>query len=305
MSKSDPVGIGLPAVSRNRLLGFILASLLPPGFVWISMHSLVVNTIRSDTYSHIPLIPVVSFYLIYLDRKRVFANSSSGWRVGTPPLLVALFCFAFAQLNGFGIAPENVVSVEALGIVLAWVAVFAFSFGWQSLRAASFPFLFLSFMVPIPEPILGRTIFLLQEGSASVAAFLFNLFGVPFLRQGFDFALPGVTIRVAEECSGIRSTLALLIMSVLAVHMFLRRFWSKALLCVLVIPLALFKNGLRIVTLSMLSIYVDSGFLHGRLHQYGGIVFFGTALVPLALLLLFIQKNESPNGRAGDLVRIS
>jgi hypothetical protein len=49
----------------------------------------------------------------------------------------------------------------------------------------------------------------------------------------------------------------------------------------------------RIVLLSMLAIYVDPSFLHGRLHQYGGVILFGTALVPLALLLMFFQQRES------------
>jgi exosortase len=276
----------------ERTLGFVLASVLPAVFICIAMHSLAATTPSSDTYSHIPLIPVVSFYLIYLDRQRIFSESSAGRKVGSLFCLAGLACLAAGLVHLGGIAQQNVFSIEMLGLTLTWTGVFAFFFGSKALRAASFPFLFLIFMVPIPEPFLSHTIFVLQEGSANVTAFVFSALGVPFLRQGFDFSLPGVTIRIAEECSGIRSALALFIMSVLAGHLFLARLRNKIILCVLVFPLAVFKNGLRIVALSTLAIYVDAGFLHGRLHQYGGVVFFGTALVPLALLLLLFQQRE-------------
>ena len=293
-SQSNEVWTELARENQARALGFVLVCILPIAFVWMCIHSLLATTFRNDTYSHIPLIPIMSFYLIYSERKRIFSKASPAWKLGSLFLFGALACFALGQMNPWTLGGENVVSVEALSVVLAWAGTFAFFFGSKALRAACFPFLFLLFMVPIPEPFLGRGLFLLQEGSAAVAAFLFNLFGVPFLRQGFDFALPGVTIRVAEECSGIRSALALFIMSVLAGHMFLRKFRSKIILCVLVLPLALFKNGLRIMALSTLAVYVDAGFLHGRLHQYGGIVFFATALIPLTLLLLWFQQNEHP-----------
>jgi exosortase len=120
------------------------------------------------------------------------------------------------------------------------------------------------------------------------------LTSVPYLRQGFDFTLPGVRIRVAEECSGIRSTLALLITTLLACHLFLRSSWKRLILCLVVVPIAMLKNGLRIFTLSTLAVYVNPGFLHGNLHKYGGIPFFAVALIPIAMLLIFLEKSDNP-----------
>lgn len=300
-TESNEMGAELARTNRARVLGFALVSVLPAALIWLSIRSLAAITLRSDTYSHIPLIPVVSFYLIYSERERVFSQSSSGWKIGSLFLLGGGVSFVFGQLNLWAAAPENALSCKALGIALAWAGAFAFFFGSKALRAASFPFLFLLFMIPLPEPLLSRTILLLQKGSAAVAALFFNIFGVPVLRQGFDFALPGVVIRVAEECSGIRSTLALVITAVLAGHLFLRNFWNKMLLCLLVFPLTIFKNGLRIATLSTLAVYVDAGFLHGRLHRYGGIVFFAAGLVPLALFLLLFQKNENAKQSSTNL----
>jgi exosortase len=270
-SESNEIGAELVRTNRAQVLGFVLVSILPAVLVWVSIRSLAAIMLRSDTYSHIPLIPVVSFYLIYSERKRILSQPSSGWKIGSLNLLGGAACFVFGQLNLWATAPENALSLKALGIILAWAGAFAFFFGSKTLRAASFPFLFLLFMIPLPEPLLSRTILILQKGSAAVAELFFNICGVPVFRQGFDFELPGLKIRVAEECSGIRSTLALVIMSVLAGHMFLRNFCNKILLCLSVFPLAIFKNGLRIVALSTLAVHVNAGFLPGRLHRYGGL----------------------------------
>ena len=102
-------------------------------------------------------------------------------------------------------------------------------------------------------------------------------------------------IEVAEECSGIRSSIALLVTGLLACHLFLRSGWGKIALILSIVPLALLKNGVRIVTITLLGIYVDPGFMTGYLHQSGGIVFFLFSLAPMAIVLGVIQRFETRN----------
>jgi hypothetical protein len=47
-----------------------------------------------------------------------------------------------------------------------------------------------------------------------------------------------------------------------------------------------------------LSIYVNPGFLTGNLHRRGGIVFFMIALVPMAVLLILLERGERPGPAA-------
>lgn len=294
-SKVNAPEIGGARVGNNPanyflIAGFCLVSVLPLAFVWITMRSLAAITLRDDTYSHIPLIPIVSSFLIYLERNRIFCCHSSDRKIGAALLLAGAACFALTQLDPRLVSSNDGFSLAMTAVVLAWAGSFALFFGAGALRAATFPFLFLGFMIPIPELLLNRTIFLLQSGSADASGWIFNIWEIPVFRQGFDFALPGVVIRVAEECSGIRSTLALVIVAVLAGHFFLRSFWKTVLLCVLVFPVSIFKNGLRIVTLSTLAAYVNPGFLHGNLHRYGGVVFFVVGLAPLVLSLALLRK---------------
>jgi exosortase len=275
-----------------RIIVFALLSIIPIVFVCLTMKSLAAITLRDDTYSHIPLIPAVSLFLLYLRRRTIFDRLSSAWKTGISSVLLGVACIAFGEANPLHWSTENRLSMAMLGVVLIWAGSFALCFGSQALRLARFPFFFLFFMIPLPEFVLHQTITFLQQESADASAFIFGIFGIPYLRQGVDFALPGVVIRVAEECSGIRSTLALLIMAILLSYWCLRTFWKKALLCLLIFPVAIFKNGLRIVTLSTLAVYVNPGFLHGRLHEYGGVAFFGAGLIPLLLVLRILQMTE-------------
>ena len=55
---------------------------------------------------------------------------------------------------------------------------------------------------------------------------------------------------------------------------------------------AMLKNGVRIVSLSLLASYVDPRFLTGQLHHDGGIVFFLLSLVLLAPLFLLLSRSE-------------
>jgi exosortase/archaeosortase family protein len=52
------------------------------------------------------------------------------------------------------------------------------------------------------------------------------------------------------------------------------------------------KNGVRIVTLTLLASYVDPGFLYGRLHHEGGVVFFLLGLALLAPVLWLLERGE-------------
>ena len=184
-------------------------------------------------------------------------------------------------------------STYAFALVLLWIAGFALAFGHEALKMARFPLLFLFLFVPLPDVILGRVVYVLQKGSAELSAFFFQFTSVPVLREGFVFHLPRFTIEVARECSGIRSSIALLVLALLVGHFFLRTFWKQVVFLLAGFAVMIIKNGIRIVTLTLLANYVDPGFLHGDLHREGGVVFFMIGLVLLVPIFWLLQRGES------------
>jgi len=296
-TKAMPAGVGVNRISNTRsgisptrLAGFVIVCISPILIAGNLMRMVFALAFENDTYTHIPLIPLISLFLIYTNRKAITLQVSNQWKLGAAVVPLGALAIVVARFNIFRLQSANQLSLSMLGLALVWIGAFALFFGRRAFQTARFPLLFLLFMVPIPEPILSKTIYALQVGSAQATAGLFSLFGIPYLQNRLIFSLPGIAIRVAEECSGIRSTLALLIMTVLAGHMFLKSAWKQILVCLLVVPLSVAKNGLRIATLSALAIYVDPSFLQGRLHQYGGMFFFAAAFVPIAALFVALRR---------------
>jgi exosortase len=247
---------------------------------------------NSHLYSHIPLIPLVSLFIAYYRRKRIFAETKCDWLGG--PLLIAAAALFFCSGKQFGGFQEhNYLAVAMSGAVLWLVGSFVLAYGRLAFNKALFLLLFLVFIIPIPTPILDSVVKALQIGSAHATSLVFKVLGVPLHREGFSFSIPGITIEVAEQCSGIRSSLCLVITSVLAGYLFLKKGWGRVVLVLSVFPITVFKNALRIVTLSLLAVYVNPDFI-GRswLHMTGGIPFFIVGLMLLAPVLWGLRKAE-------------
>ena len=278
------------AARRNWCFaGFVAASVIVS---WKALTTLAVFSLHEESSSHILLIPLISIYLLHVEKKRIskFLRTDAVQR--TSLILAGVFVFLLFIVERFFAEQASYLSVAIFLLVVAWIGAFTLFYGISALRAAAFPMLFLLLMVPLPEGVLARTIYFLQSGSTDIAYFLFRAVGVPVFRQGFFLTVPGVTIEVATECSGIRSSVALFITCLLAAHLFLRTPWKQLAFVLLAFPLALIKNGIRIVTLTLLSIYVDPSYLTGSLHHKGGFVFFLLTVAILAPVLLFLEKSE-------------
>jgi|SRR5580704_69119 exosortase len=252
---------------------------------------------NDDTASHILLIPFISAWLLYTERKE--PQRGCAFKMWPAVLfLVASALMAILPLACNTCAPGIRLSGYALSLVLLVVAGFVFTFGPAAAKSSWFALAFLLFTVPIPEFFLGKIIYWLQAGSATIAEFFFNLSGTPVLRQGFVFHLPKMSIEVAQECSGIRSSLALLILALLVAHFSFRPFWKKLVFVAAGLCMMLVKNGIRIASLTLLANYVNPAFLTGNLHHHGGVVFF---LIGLALLLPVFWILRSGEARTAEL----
>jgi exosortase len=213
--------------------------------------------------------------------------------------------FWMARQESLHLSGNEALSLSALALVVIWTGGFLFCYGQKALRAGASPLLFLLLMVPLPAPLLNWIIQLLQQGSTQVAYYMFRAVGVPVFRQGFLLSVPGVTIEVAKECSSIRSSMALLIICLLAAHLYLRTWWKGLLFVLLSLPLSVIKNGIRITTLTLLSLYVNPDFLWGNLHRKGGFFFFFLALLMLLPVFIALEKSDRPNpGNSPAAVRM-
>jgi exosortase len=245
-----------------------------------------------EHYSHIVIIPVISLFLIYLRRDAIFAQVESGARLGAVVIVGAIIGSWLPRVLRLDDAIAWTVAILCMvGMV---IGAFVLCYGTRSFRSAAFGLLFLLFMVPLPPFMLHAIIGFLQRASAEASALIFDLVGVPVFRQGFVFALPGVTIEIAEECSGIRSSIALFIVGLVAAHLYLGSTWAKVVVALIAVPVAIFKNAVRIVVLSLLGTYVDPGFIGaGLLHRTSGIPVFAMAFAILGAIIWLLHRSEA------------
>jgi exosortase len=229
---------------------------------------------------------------MYWDRATIFPKARFSPGLGIPPLLLALLLGLLLSRRPVSGGESRNLPAVIFAVILVWMAAFVLCYGTQSFRAALFPLCCLLLMIPIPAAFMDGLTVGLQHGSADVSYALLRLAGIPVFRQGMTFSLPGLDVQVAPECSGIRSCLVFMVMAILASRIYLRSGWRRLALIIMTIPIAIFKNAVRIVVISSLSAYVNRAILSGPLHHSGGPVF---ALIGIALfvpLLFALHKSE-------------
>lgn len=246
----------------------------------------------SDYYSHILLIPFVTAYFLFLDRRSILHEARYSY-LGLGVAACGLLLYGAALTLKGWLGQNDFASAAVAGALIFWLGGFLLAFGPRAFGIARFPLLFMLFTIPIPLFLLDWFIYILQVASTEVTEWLFQLTATDYIRNGFIYRLPTITVQVAKECSGIRSSIALIITGVLAGHLFLRTGWRKFVLVVAMLPFTVLKNGVRIVTLCLLAIYVDTKFITDSfLHHSGGFVFYLPALGLLALLLWWFRRAE-------------
>jgi exosortase len=268
---------------------FLMVCALLAAMFYRALWIVVGQSLEVDKYSHILLVGPVSAVLLWQDRKKILARTSIG-AAGIVMLAALLGIFEYFSRFG-GLSESGMLSFSFLIFVGSCLAAFVACYGMPAFRGARFALLFLLLMVPLPDAVMHRSIVALQNGSADVTCWFFRMAHIPYVREGTVLQLPKVEIYIAEECSGIRSTLVLLLSSLVLGHLYLRSWWSRVLLVLAVIPITIAKNGLRIFTLSTLGMYVDPSFLTGRLHHQGGFIFFGVSFAGLLLTIWLFRKT--------------
>jgi exosortase len=172
-------------------------------------------------WEHCVLVPVISLFIIWMDRKDLEGVPWEGSFSGLYLMLLGMVLFWVGYLIDI-VVFSFLVFHFMIGAVAIWL------FGWRLFKVLLFPYAFLFFAWPMP--FLESTIaFPLRDIMARLSHVFLNLIGLDALRigtaivsapnheagiaQGVRFA-----VDVADPCSGIRSLFALTMVSALFAH---------------------------------------------------------------------------------------
>lgn len=200
-------------------------------------------------------------------------------------LTLALCAFTLGTLAGD-------LFTRRLSLPLALLACTLTLGGARHARAVMPAFGLLVLAIPLPNAVVTYLTLPLQLVSSQVAAGMLTAASVEVTRQGNLLALPGITLEVADACSGLRSVVSLV--SIAAVCAALVPLSGRRTLFLMsaAVPIAILGNGLRVAATGVMTTWIGEAAVRGTLHDVTGYAAF-IVMCAAILLLQVVTRTRS------------
>jgi exosortase len=234
-------------------------------------------------YNHGFLVAPLAAWFAWERRADLGRARLEGSWLGLAPLLLGAGSLAVGRLG------VELMTMRA-GFVLSLIGLVLLLLGREAFRILAFPLLFLFLMVPLPESLLNLISFPLQLVAAQAAVSSLHAFGIPALLEGNIIHLAQAELFVEQACSGIRSLMSLITLSVIFAHFFQRRLWERVLLVLSTVPIAIVVNAVRVALTGILAHYYGEETATGFIHDAEGVLTFAVAFGLLMLEAAALQR---------------
>jgi exosortase len=279
----------LAAVALTLIYFFGFVKIFANGHISTAMWAWQAWTPETN-YEHGPLIPLITAYLIWFkrDKLRVAPIGSSRWGWFFIAFGVLLFVAGARTLQGR-------LALTALPFILFGIVLYVF--GKPVARILLFPIAFLFFMVPLN--FLTQATMKLQFVETASASAICNLFGIGVYAVGttINASNNAFHFSIDEGCSGIRSLMAIAMLSALYAHFTQDRLWKKLAIFAAAILFALVGNTGRLVSIMVMARFFGQDLAGGPYHWISGYLSFPFALAAMYLfgkLLNLGSKDAEP-----------
>jgi exosortase len=252
----------------------IIASLILLLYASILNH-LVLQWWTDADYGHGFFVPLFSGYILWREREYWTKTEIEPANFGFVVMFAAIGLLLLGSLGA-----ELFISRFSLLVLLAGMILFLA--GWRMLRAVSFPLGYLMWMIPLPVIIYNQITFPLQLIASRLATSWLELVQVPVLRDGNILVMSNYSLEVVEACSGIRSLMTLMALAVAYGYLVSPHRWVRYVLAVLMVPIAIVTNAIRIMGGGILAHRFGPAAAEGFLHEFSG-----WAIFLVAVLLMF------------------
>jgi exosortase len=216
------------------------------------------------------LLPPLALYIAWVQRSQILGCAAKPDRRGLFLTAFACMTYVLGQL-----ASEFFLS--RMSFVILLIGLIWTFWGSRRLRSLALPLLLLASMVPLPvtfyNSLAGPLQLLASEGATRIAQGA----GVSVFRDGNVIQLAGVTLGVAEACSGLNSLSALIVGSLLLGYLFCTSWLARIALIVASVPLAISVNVIRVAGTAILADF-NREFAMGFYHAFSGWLVFVAGL---------------------------
>jgi exosortase D (VPLPA-CTERM-specific) len=271
-------------IDKNNLVSLVFPVVLLTVFVvsyWPAFQKLLIRWSSVDT-NYCYLIVPLFFYLCW-ERRNIFRFRAFSWSPwGLLPILLSI-CLIFAGELG---------SVETFLYMGLWGCVFglAVTLYGRRTRFLVFPFIVLLFMVPMPPFVNQLLTFNLKMVASKLSAEMLRAFGISVLLEGNILGIGATRLQVADACSGLRSLMSMIPMSLLIGYFFVKGWWRRMILLLMVVPLSIVANAFRIWVTATLTIKGHHELAQSFFHDFSGLLVFMIAVGGLVATALLLKK---------------
>jgi exosortase len=229
-------------------------------------------------------VPFISGYFIWLKRNELADSQIKSEPLGLIVLIFSLAVYIVSYAGG-------IVFFQRTMMVLSLIGLIIYLIGKDAFKVITFPLLFLFFMVPLPISIIGLVSFPLQTYATIISERIIQFCGIPVYREGHMLYFTQTQLEVAEACSGIHSITALLMLSVIFMHMCKNGKTVKTIIVLSSVVVAFGANILRVSGTGILAHFFGAGVARGFLHEFSGMAVFVFGLIILFIEYKLVNRN--------------
>jgi exosortase len=224
--------------------------------------------------AHGPIVLAMGIWLLW----RKWGSMTAAAQPGHPALTMigvvgSLAIYVFGRAYDF-------MSLEALGLYGFFLSVLHDRFGLRVMLTNWFPLFYLGLLLPVPGWAIDQFTAPLKLLVTTLATSILDPFGIPILQQGVTMTVGPYQLLVEDACSGMNSLIGLIAITMFYIYLLRNASWRySALLVVLIIPVAIAANVLRIITLVLLTYFFGDAVGQSFLHMTAGLLLFALSLV--------------------------
>ncbi len=235
----------------------------------------------TEQNAHGPIVLAISvWFLVHRARQigvagfQLRPSSAMGWAMFTSGL--ALYVIGRSQAF---------LIFEVGSLVVLLIAITLLLLGAEVARKLWFAFFFMLFVIPLPGSMIDSVTQPMKIFASVAAEHLLYLLGFPVARSGVVISIGQYQLLVADACAGLNSLFTLEALGLLYMNLVRHEsFFRNVLLAVLIIPISLASNAIRVVFLALITYFYGDAAGQGFLHGFSGMVLFMTALLLIMLV---------------------
>ena len=238
-----------------------------------TMRSVASQSWSTEQGAHGPIVLATALWLVWRQRDEL----GPCIRPGSLPLALALAVPVLALY--FVARITGILELEGPAMYLVLLIVLYASIGAAAMRRIWFPLLYVMFVFPPPDTLVATITQPLKIGLSRVAVNLLHATGMPIARTGVIIQVAQYDVLVAAACAGLNSIISLSAICLFYVYVRHNANWRYALLLMgVIVPVAIFSNFLRVLSLILITYHLGDAAAQGFLHEFAGIFMFMVAL---------------------------